>query len=365
MSRAPRFAIDGIRSEFEASAVDWWRAATIRGLVWSLSLATALATNTAFASDAHDAAAAEALFQDGRARLEAGDLAGACPKLAESLRLDPATGTLIALAACHEKQGKLATAWAEFTEAASRAAREGNAERQQLALARVEQLRPRLSTLTVRVPDAVAVTPELSIARSDRTLGRGEWNVALPVDGGRYVVEVSAPGRVPVQRTVEVAFELAAIVIDVPELAPEPKRLPPVQREPLPRPQPPRASRTDPAPVRGLSRLQWIGVGSGAAGVASLGVGGYFLAQLLSKKAEADPNCDGPKNNQCTNDGGAALKDAARNGRWATGFGIAGGVLLATGAGLFLVGRNGGDEAPQVSLNVGDGMGALRITGAF
>jgi hypothetical protein len=364
MSRAARFAIDGIRSEFEASAVDWWRAAMIRGSVWSLSLAAALATETAFASDAHDAAAAEALFQDGRARLEAGDLAGACPKLAESLRLDPATGTLIALAACHEKEGKLASAWAEFTDAASRAARDGNAERQQLALARVEQLRPRLSTLTVRVPDAVALTPGLTITRSGRTLGRGEWNVALPVDGGRYLVEVSAPGRAPTQQTADVAPELAAIVIDVHELAVETQNPLPVEIQPLPKPAAPPAPRPAPPRSRGLSQLQWVGVGSGAAGVASLGIGGYFLAQLLSKKAEADPNCGGPKNNKCDAEGGADLEEAGRNGRWSTGFGIAGGVLLATGAGLFLLGRDSG-ESPQVSLEVGEGNGAVRVTGAF
>lgn len=344
--------------------MDWWRAATIRGSVWSLSLAAVLATETAIAFDAHDAAAAEALFQEGRARLEAGDLAGACPKLAESLRLDPATGTLIALAACHEKEGKLASAWAEFTDAASRASREGSAERQQLALARVEQLRARLSTLTVRVPDAVALMAGLTITRSGRTLGRGEWNVALPVDGGRYIVEITAPGRVPAELTVDVAPELAAIVLDVPELAREPKTPAPVAIEPPPKPELPREPRPVSSPSRGWSQLQWVGVGSGAAGVASLGIGGYFLSQMLSKKAEADPNCGMPKSNDCTPEGAADLNDARRNGNWSTGFGIAGGVLVATGASLFLLGRTH-DEAPEVSLDVGDGIGAVRVTGAF
>lgn len=362
MSRAARFAIDGIRSEFEASAVDWWRAAKSRGLAWSLALAMALPSNVVLAADGHDAAAAEALFQEGRTRLEAGDYASACPKLAESLRLDPATGTLIALAACHEKEGKLASAWAEFTEAASRAARDGSEERQQLALARVEQLRPRLSSLTVRVSEAVAATPDLTIARSDRTLGRGEWNVALPVDGGRYVISVTAPERVPIELTVEVASERAAIVIDVPELALEPKK--PRYLEPPPKPEPSRQARRVPPPD-GFSRLQWIGVGSGATGMASLGVGGYFLAQMLSKKAEADPNCGGSKNNECDKEGAADLKEAGRNGRRATGFGIAGGVLLAAGASLFILGRTDRDESPQVSLSVGDGTGALQVTGAF
>jgi hypothetical protein len=360
MKGPTRLAIDESPSESESSRVE--RRCFVRSLLLGCGFAIGctLLAGTAHASDERDAAAAEGLFQEGRARLEAGDIAAACSMLAESLRLDPATGTLIALAACHEKEGKLASAWAEFADAAGRAAQEGNDERQRFAVARAEQLKPRLSSLTVRVSGEVAATPGLTIVRSNRKLGPGEWNVPLPVDGGNYTIEISAPGKIPTRLAVDVPPEGAPASVDVPALGAEPPKKPELPRPMKPRPPPP------PLPQdRGFSRLEWLGIGSAGAGVVTLGVGGYFLAQMLSKKAEADPNCGGPKNNACNDEGIPDQEDAAHYGRLATGFGIAGGVLAATGASLFFVGRATRDEPAQVAVTLSPGEGVVRFRAAF
>src|SRR4051812_24565538 len=58
--------------------------------------------------------ASQALFDEGRRLLEAGNYVEACAKLDESYRLDAAAGTLLNLALCHEQQGRSASAWFEY-----------------------------------------------------------------------------------------------------------------------------------------------------------------------------------------------------------------------------------------------------------
>jgi hypothetical protein len=136
-------------------------------------------------------AAAEALFQEGRALLIAGKPDEACPKLEESQRQDPATGTLLAVALCHEQQGKLASAWAEFADAEARSRRDGRPDRERTAREHGAALRPRLSTLTLEVPKEVADNSGLVIAVDGVTIGRAAWDTAIPVDGGDRVVAVT------------------------------------------------------------------------------------------------------------------------------------------------------------------------------
>src|SRR5688500_5414952 len=69
---------------------------------------------------------AEALFREGKALLQQGKLAEACAKFDASDRLEPSVGTELNAADCHEKNGKVATAWAGFLKAAANAAKAGN-----------------------------------------------------------------------------------------------------------------------------------------------------------------------------------------------------------------------------------------------
>src|SRR5262249_9360049 len=125
------------------------RVSTRRAAAAPAAIALVLLTTWPASGETSNAASAEALFRDGKRLLEAHDYAASCSKLAESFRLAPATGTLLAPAMCHEAQGRIATAWGEYTDAAARARTEGRSDREQGALQRAAQLEAKLSTLNI------------------------------------------------------------------------------------------------------------------------------------------------------------------------------------------------------------------------
>ena len=95
-------------------------------------------------------AMAEALFKDGRRLMDEKNYAEACPKFEESHNLEAKVGTLLNMAICHEKQGKTASAWAEFTEVASQSRQRNDPERADFATEQVALLEPKLSKLVVQ-----------------------------------------------------------------------------------------------------------------------------------------------------------------------------------------------------------------------
>ena len=82
-----------------------------------------LAVSTFARADAckKHSAEAEALFEQGRKLYDAGRYEEACERLEGSQRIEPSVGTLGLLAACFERQGRLASAWERYIETATRA----------------------------------------------------------------------------------------------------------------------------------------------------------------------------------------------------------------------------------------------------
>jgi hypothetical protein len=193
---------------------------TRRGLAAAaFAAALLLAPTPARAADEASRRLAQVLFDEARALMDAGEYGQACPKLAESQRLDPGGGTLLNLALCREAEGKTATAWTLFHDSLERARADGRADREQIARERIEALAPKLSRLRVRVAPRSAPGP-LTVSIDELILGEGARGTAIPVDPGRHTVSATAPGHEPFRREVEVPADGAVVDVEVPALAP-------------------------------------------------------------------------------------------------------------------------------------------------
>lgn len=157
-----------------------------------------MAPNVAYADDA----TAEALFQAGKGLMDQKKYAEACPKLEASYKLDPAVGTMLNLADCHEKEGKLAKAWGNWGEARDQAKRENDKARMDLAARRQKELEPRVPKLTVKVTGSVE---GLAVYRDELQLESVMIGVPLPVDPGAHVITLRRGNSVLRDKKVEIA----------------------------------------------------------------------------------------------------------------------------------------------------------------
>lgn len=157
-----------------------------------MSLAPVLVLVFAQATDT-DRQIAQQLFDDGRALMDDHRYAEACPKLAESQRLDPGGGTLLNLALCHEQEGKVATAWSEFRDAFGQAVKDDRRDRQSLAQEHIDALAKRLSRIVVEVsPSLASRAPAIQLDAS--RLSEAAWNTPIAVDPGAHHITVTVNG---------------------------------------------------------------------------------------------------------------------------------------------------------------------------
>jgi len=179
-----------------------------------------------------DSATAQALFDQAKKLMAAGKYDEACPKLAESQRLDPGIGTKYNLADCYEKQGKLATAWGLFLEVAAESKAAGQPDREKVARGRAETLKPKLPYLSITVADGA--TAGLEVKRDDIVVGQAQLDTPIPVDPGKHTVSATAPGKKPWQATVTTTKAGATETVQVPALEDAPAGAPGYASAPQP-----------------------------------------------------------------------------------------------------------------------------------
>jgi hypothetical protein len=304
--------------------------------------------------------AAEALFRDGTQLLEAGHVDEACAKLAASQAIDPALGTLLYLAACHEKEGLTASAWSEFSSATQWAQRANQPERVQFARRHLAALETRLSGVLIHASKVAGF--ELRV--DDGLLTAAAVGTRLPLDPGDHTIEASAPGYQTWRTRITIVSGQTVSTVTVPRLveasAPSGPAAPIAASSPTESPEPAHdATIQEPAtdsqgaggpggPVSPVSSnphiLTWTAVGIAGAGIV---VGTTFGALTFGARDSARSECP---NNRCSPGGFDDIRHARTDATVSTiGFGV--GLAAAGAAGYLLIRGDGGARgAPTAAL---------------
>lgn len=217
------------------------------------------ARSESFPAETRGRIAAEVLFEQARQEMEAGHYAAACRRLEASQELDPAIGTLLYLGSCYVSEGRVASAWSCFRQAAAAAQKAGQPDRAEVARAQADALFPKLVRL--KLTPSSALPEHSTIVLDGSPVSEVLLGVSLPVDPGRHQIEVHAPGREIWRRAFDTPREGQTLTLEVGVGAP------------VPPPQPP--SHPPAPPVDPRQTWTWVSGGVAALGLAG---GGLLLA---------------------------------------------------------------------------------------
>jgi tetratricopeptide (TPR) repeat protein len=282
---------------------------------------------------AQSSATAEALFSQGLADMEAGHYEAACSAFAECQRIDPTPGTLFTWAECEAKAGKVAAAYAHYTEYLRLVERMNHAQqqnhRERAAIAKSKQAALHAEVPTLRLILPANAPSGVRVTRDGVELDAGSLGTALPADPGEHRITTQLPGGPLVEQRIMLApGDDKTLKLDV--RTPEPKTQ---HRTPSPD-VPPRADTNG-----GVRRAGFVIGGLGIAGLAAGSIAGAFA---LQRKGIVDEECDATR---CSAAGLAAVESGRTAGTFSTaGFaiGLAG---LATGAVLIFTAPD--EKKPQ------------------
>ena len=257
-------------------------------------------------------AAADVLFQEGKSLMTAGKVHEACPKFTASYKLERKMGTLLNLADCLEKDGKIGSAYERFGEAVDWAKNRTD-DRGEYAKRRQEALAPRVPKLRLSVTQGAE---KLSVFRDGTPVSEESFGLSIPVDPGTIEITVRRGddlldkriAKVEEGRELEVPVDLAAIA----------RAHPPQQT----------ANRVP-------TGQRTAGFVVGAVGLAGLATFGILEGAAYGQKSKADAP-GGCKNGFCTPAGFELNRKAgnlAEAGQWV---GVASAGVVAVGVTLLL-----------------------------
>jgi hypothetical protein len=276
---------------------------------------------------------ADALFERAQRAMDRGDAASACADFAESQRLDPAVGTELNLGECSKRLGRLAIALTHFQSARAQLA--AGDPRIPFAEQSIAELGARVPRVAVQTAGVAA--PGMRVQCNGAEIADAQLGAMLPVDPGRYVCDVRAPGHAEARAEISIQEgERRTIVLTL---------------------GPPIATSTGGAPARSTStevpgRTQRVwGVITGGVGAVGMVVGGVLGLAAKSTYDDALLSCQGGLS-ACSVEGVEGVERAHAQALASTLAFVLGGALVVGGVVLYLTAPTS-SGAPAAGLSAG------------
>jgi tetratricopeptide (TPR) repeat protein len=310
-------------------------------LVRAHAMAAAVALSWALPAAASDPALAREQLKIGYSLAHEGKCDQALEHLHESLRLDPKAITLINLADCEEKVGRLTDAMVHWVDARARAQAEGARPIEEEAEKRALALEPRLARLTIVL--APGTPADAVVERDGIALVRPSLGIPLPLDPGAHVIVLRAAGRL--DKTTRVTLGEG-----------EGRRIE-VESGAVAVPSPSGDARSSRSAVR---PLMLVGLGAAALGVTVGTVAGLMALDAAKSAESACPTmrCDQKALDDI--DSGRAMGTTST-----IGFAVAGAGAALAVYGLLSGERPGRAKKPDASVGVSVGPSFTGVSGRF
>jgi len=303
---------------------------------------------------------ASGLLQQGQKLMKAHQYAKACPLIADSQRTSPQPSTLLQLGLCHEKQGKIATAFGEFntvllqTRGADPSAKE--------AKKHIATLGPDIPKLTISVPPG-SENAGLQVSLDGLPVATSAWGLPNPIDPGSHQVSAVVKGKPPWLATVNIAKPGEQKTVEVPSVGAPPEVETPeaIAKKESKLEDPfsdekakPKEEAKEEAKEEGPKRASrpFMGYVLLGVGLVGTGVGSYYGLHAIQLRKDSDNYC---APNGCTQRG-VDLNNQAKSAAWVSNFGIGLGAVGVVVGGYMLLKTPPllapPDDAPAVTLRV-------------